>query len=349
MDRNYSFSGRINEVYSCLDTCTYEDSLVCDKAALCNKGLQIAIDDRLSHMKEYGGIDATIEEVDSFFVHPDVYSPLFGGRVAGARRGGGHVPNMSEENVKWLNNQGIGVKLALTNPLFNIDKYERTKELLDKYHNAPNMVLTTSNEFAELLRKDYPNYEIEASVINSFDTVEKLNEVWDLYDTIVLPIICNGRPDGSQMMEGIDNLKHPEKIRLFMNVECSYTCPQKLCYSKIGLINQELADDADLGRDQLVNEFQSGATIPDLNKMAKRDAHLGKHACSAWLGKERIFHQDEMDWSTFYFPLERFQQFGINKWKILLSSIQQGRWNLMYKKFYTDNFANLNQWTSNEN
>ena len=76
MVRNYSFSGRINEAYQCLDSCTFEDSLVCDKAALCNKGLQIAIDDRLSHMKEYGGIDATIEEVDSFFVHPDVYSPL---------------------------------------------------------------------------------------------------------------------------------------------------------------------------------------------------------------------------------------------------------------------------------
>ena len=102
MVRNYSFSGRINEAYQCLDSCTFEDSLICDKAALCNKGLQFAIDDRLFHMKEYGGIDATIDEVDSFFGHVDVYSPLYGGRMAGATRGQGHGSNMSEENIKWL-------------------------------------------------------------------------------------------------------------------------------------------------------------------------------------------------------------------------------------------------------
>ena len=348
MNRNFSLSGRL-PANNCLRECTDADDLICRNALACNKGLHSILAQYQNHMLEHGQIKMKENQIDSLFAFADIYSPLYGGRMAGDQRAQGHDTNLSEANIKWLNERGIGIKLTLTNPHFSIDKYEKSKELLDKYHNAPNIALTTSNKFAELLRKDYPNYKVEASVINGFDTVEKLNEVWDLYDTIVLPIICNGRPDGSQMMEGIDNLKHPEKIRLFMNVECSYTCPQKLCYSKIGLINQELADDADLGRDQLVNEFQSGATIPDLKKMAKRDAHLGQHACSAWLGKERIFHQDEMDWSKFYFPLERFEQFGINKWKILMSNISQGRWNLMYKKFYTDNFANLNQWTSNEN
>jgi len=336
MVRNYSFSGRINDSYDCLNSCTYEDTLICNKAAVCNKGLQFAIDDRLSHMKEYGGIDATIDEVDSFFIHADVYSPLMGGRAAGSSRGGGHVPNMSEENVKWLNNQDIGVKLALTNPHFNIDKYERTKELLDKYHHAPNMVLTTSNEFAELLRKDYPNYEVEASVINNFDTVEKLNEVWDLYDTIVLPIICNGRPDGSLMMEGIDNLKHPEKIRLFINVECSYTCPKKLCYPKMGLMNEMLPVENDP-----IQAFITGGAAALTQKKEGGEIYVKgqkqttmEHSCSAYLGLDRIFHQDEIEWEKFYFPLERFQQFGINKWKILFPDIAQGRWNLMHKDFY---------------
>ena len=348
MNRNFSLSGRL-PANNCLRECTDADDLICRDAMACNKGLHRVLAQYQDHMLEHGQIKMKENQIDSLFAFADIYSPLYGGRMAGEQRAQGHDCNLNEANIKWLNERGIGIKLTLTNPHFTLEKYEKSKELLDKYHYAPNMVLTTSNEFAESVRKDYPNYKVEASVINGFDTVEKLNEVWDLYDTIVLPIICNGRPDGSHMMEGIDNLKHPEKIRLFMNVECSYTCPQKLCYSKMGLINEKLADDADLGRDQLVNEFQSGATIPDLKKMAKRDAHLGKHACSAWLGKERIFHQDEMDWSKFYFPLERFQQFGINKWKILISNIHQGRWNLMYKKFYTDNFANLNQWTSNEN
>jgi len=79
MVRNYSLSGRINDAYPyCLDTCTFEDSIICKKAANCNKGLQFALDDRLFHMKEYGGITATIDEVDSFFIHADVYSPLYG-------------------------------------------------------------------------------------------------------------------------------------------------------------------------------------------------------------------------------------------------------------------------------
>ena len=139
MVRNYSFSGRINGHYNCRQfNCDYNDTVICDKAAVCNKGLQFAIDDRLSHMKEYGGIDATIDEVDSFFGHVDVYAPLYGGRMPGSMRGGGHEPNMSEENIKWLNDKGIGVKLTLTNPHFKIEKYERTKELLDKYSNTKN-------------------------------------------------------------------------------------------------------------------------------------------------------------------------------------------------------------------
>lgn len=337
MVRNYSFSGRINEHYECRQfNCDYNDAIICDKAAVCNKGLQFAIDDRLFHMKKFGGIDATMDEVDSFFIHADVYSPLMGGRIAGGKRGGGHVPNMSEENVKWLNNRGIGIKLTLTNPHFTLEKYEKTKELLDKYHNAPNMILTTSNKFAELLRKDYPNYKVEASVINSFDTVEKLNEVWDLYDTIVLPIICNGRPDGSHMMEGIDNLKHPEKIRLFINVECSYTCPKKLCYPKMGLMNEVLGAENDPiqaflqgGAAALTQKKEGGEFYVKGQKQITMD-----HACSAYLGLDRIFHQDEIDWKEFYFPLDRFQQFGINKWKVLFPDIAQGRWNLMHKDFY---------------
>ena len=336
MVRNYSFSGRINDAYRCLPECTYEDSLICDKAANCNKGLQVAIDDRLAHMKEYGGIDATMEEVDAFFAFADIYSPLYGGRMAGVQRGTYTGANLAEENIKWLNDRGIGIKLTLTNPHFKIEKYEKTKELLDKYHNAPNMVLTTSNEFAELLRKDYPNYKVEASVINNFDTVEKLNEVWDLYDTIVLPIICNGRPDGSLMMEGIDNLKHPEKIRLFINVECSYTCPKKLCYPKMGLANEVLSTEHDP-----IQAFMEGGAAA-LTQKGKHGEWFVKgqsqtsvgHSCSAYLGLDRIFHQDEIEWNKFYFPLERFTQFGINKWKVLLPEIGQGRWNLMHKDFY---------------
>ena len=336
MARNYSFSGRINASYKCLYSCTFEDSLICDKAAVCNKGLQFAIDDRLSHMKKFGGIDATIDQIDSFFAHVDVYSPLYGGRMAGTVRGRGHLANMSEENIKWLNDRGIGIKLTLTNPHFNIEKYAKTRDLLDKYHYAPNMVLTTSNEFAELLRKDYPNYKVEASVINSFDTVEKLNEIWDLYDTIVLPIICNGRPDGSLMIEGIDNLKHPEKIRLFINVECSYTCPKKLCYPKIGLTNEVLGAEHDPiqafiqgGAAALTQKGEGQEWFVEGQKQTTMD-----HACSAYLGLDRIFHQDEIEWEKFYFPLERFQQFGINKWKVLLPDISQGRWQLMHKDFY---------------
>ena len=341
MIRNFSLSGRLPQ-NNCLKECTDADDLVCRDSNTCNKGLYRRLEQYQYHMQEYGQITMGENQIDSLFAFADVYSPLYGGRMAGEQKAQGHDVNLSEANIKWLNERGIGIKLALTNPHFNISKYEKTKELLDKYHYAPNIVLTTSNKFAELIRKDYPNYKVEASVINEFNTVEKLNKVWDLYDTIVLPIICNGRPDGSQMMEGIDNLKHPEKIRLFMNVECSYTCPQKLCYSKIGLINEKLGDDTDPGipvsQEDLIKGFQTGATVPELKKAIKEDSFLEGHSCSAWLGKARIFHEDERDWGKFYFPLERFQQFGINKWKILMSNIHQGRWGLMYKKFYDTNF-----------
>ena len=335
MNRNFSLSGRLPK-NNCLKECTWSDDLICRESSVCNKGLHQILEQYSDHMLEHGLIKMKENQIDSLFAFADIYSPLYGGRMAGDQRAQGHDTNLSEANIKWLNERGIGIKMTLTNPHFTLEKYEKSKELLDKYHYAPNMVLTTSNEFAELVRKDYPNYKVEASVINNFDTVEKLNEVWDLYDTIVLPIICNGRPDGSQMMEGIDNLKHPEKIRLFINVECSYTCPKKLCYPKIGLANEVLGAE----HDPIQAFIQGGAAALTQKKEGAEWFVKGQkqttmdHACSAYLGLDRIFHQDEIEWQKFYFPLERFQQFGINKWKVLFPNISQGRWQLMHKDFY---------------
>jgi hypothetical protein len=112
-----------------------------------------------------------------------------------------------------------------------------------------------------------------------------------LYDTICLPICVN---DELSFLEELDN---KEQIRLFWNVECSYNCPNKVCYTSISKRNK-------------------GDTDEDMK-------------CSSWTyNMPRTFVKD-VDWSKFYFDLAKYQDMGFTKWKLLNPDAGQQRIELM--------------------
>lgn len=173
--------------------------------------------------------------------------------------------------------------------------YDESKPFLKYYNRKGNAIITATDELAVRIRQDFPDYQIEASAVQDVTNYTKLEKAIDskLYDTIVLPIYMNDDTDFLKI------IKDKKQIRLFLNVECSYTCPKKVCYGTTSKIN-------------------AGKEI--------------KMQCSFWdLKMPRTFYNDEIDWSTFYFDKSKFDAMGFNKYKLVPPWEDQQRTWLMYK------------------
>ena len=164
--------------------------------------------------RNYGNVP--LREIDSLFGFVE-RSVLYGGRVFVRRE-------LSERDVFQLNNAGIGVRLPMTNHYVKREEYLENKRLLQKYHQPGNSVICTNDELARWIRDDFPDYRLDASVIKNLKSREKIEEAWELYDSVVLPMSVN------EDLEFLEQLEDKDKITLFANAGCALTCPSKICY-----------------------------------------------------------------------------------------------------------------------
>tara|TARA_Y100001951_G_scaffold6534_1_gene4055 strand:- start:111 stop:1064 length:954 start_codon:yes stop_codon:yes gene_type:complete len=247
------------------------------------------IDLQRNHAKMHGNLEFNYENIDYAFGIAEGITKMWGGRVA-------HTGDISKLDEYWLYNHGIGLKLPLSNKIFNDELYKESLNLLKLYHRKGNAIITSVDEFSKRLKNDFPYYQIEASCIQDVDSLKKLKKKISLgcYDTIVLPIHMN---DDIKFLESI---KEKEKIRLFLNAECSYNCPKKVCY----------------GGTSTVNTNKSNIML-----------------CSFYdLGLERTFYNDEINWSEYYFNKLKFNKMGFTKYKLVPPTEQQQRTFIMYEK-----------------
>ena len=184
------------------------------------------LDSHIRHAEEHSNFSFGYDDIDSVFGQTEEHCPLYGGRPA-------ETPEMFGKDIEWIYDKGIGLKLTLQNKFITDDKYKESKPFLKEYHRKGNAVITATDKLAEYIRNDFPDYKIEASCIQDIVSAEKLEQKISLglYNTVVLPIHMN---DDIKFLEGI---KDKEKIRLFLNVECSYLCPKKVCYGTTSKIN----------------------------------------------------------------------------------------------------------------
>ena len=152
-------------------------------------------------------------------------STLYGGRIFERRQ-------LSERDVFQLNNAGIGLRIPFTNHFAEWKEYQATRPILKKYHRKLNSVIVTNDDLAQWIRKDFPNYDIEASVIKNITTMEKLKKAWPYYDTVVLPMTAN------EDMGFLEQIQNKNRIRLFANGGCALTCPSRICYRSISECNK---------------------------------------------------------------------------------------------------------------
>jgi hypothetical protein len=247
-----------------------------------------------NHAETHSNFQYDYKDIDYVFGQVAGVTPLWGGRVADR-------PSITKVDIHWLYDNGIGLKLPLTNKFISDKQYKESIPFLKQYHRKENAIITATDELAKHIKNDFPDYQIEASCIQDIVDTEKLEQKISLgvYDTIVLPIHMN---DDVKFLESI---KDKEKIRLFLNVECSYACPKKVCY----------------GTTSKINGSEDGVK----NSLSFR--------CSFWdFGMERTFHKDHINWNNFYFDKSKFDKIGINKYKLLPPLEGQQRTVTMYRK-----------------
>lgn len=172
--------------------------------------------------RQYGNVPlAGIESLFGFVQR----SRLYGGRMFANRE-------LSDRDVAQLNNAGIGLRIPMSNHYVSEDEYEESRPILDRYHMDINSVIVTNDDLARWIRRDYPHYDLDASVIKNIKTHRKIEEALDLYDSVVLPMRIN------EDLEFLDKIKEKDRIILFANAGCALTCPSKICYPSISRYNK---------------------------------------------------------------------------------------------------------------
>ena len=251
-----------------------------------------------SHAKIHSNFTFNDGDIDYIFGQTEERTSLWGGRVA-------TDTNLSRVDVYSSYDKGIGLKLPLTTKVFTEESYKDSKFLLNAYHREGNALLTGTDELAERIRNDYPKYQVEASAVFDIVTKEKLDKKIEsnLYDTIVLPICMNDD------LTFLKDIKDKDQIRLFMNAECSYTCPKKICYGSMTRINQ-------------------GKVVPDAMKCSHYDLNM-----------PRTKYDDTVDWNNFYFDKSLYDDMGFSNYKLVPSWATQQRTNIMYKNPLEVDFA----------
>lgn len=165
-----------------------------------------------------------LREIESLYGFVEK-STLYGGRFFTKRE-------LSDRDVAQLNNAGIGVRIPFSNHAVAVEEYEANRPLLEKYHRQGNSVICTNDDLARWIRRDYPQYRLDASVIKNVNSHEKIEEALELYDSVVLPMHLN--PE----FEFLAAIRQKARITLFANAGCAFTCPSKTCYASISKMNK---------------------------------------------------------------------------------------------------------------
>jgi len=169
-----------------------------------------------------------ISKIDSIFGFVEK-SPLYSGRPFLFRQ-------ISDRDYSFLQDHNIGLRIPFTNHYCSENDYKKTRPILEKYHKKGNSLIITNDELVQRIRKDFPLYRIEASILKEIDSIEKINKALDLYDTIVLPMNVN---KNTSLLEKIEQ---KDRITLFGNAGCALTCPNRICYDYISKRNKVLAN-----------------------------------------------------------------------------------------------------------
>jgi chorismate mutase-like protein len=159
----------------------------------------------LSHIKDTFGF---VEE----------FTTLYGGRVYSPQR------VLSHRDVAELYDLGIGVKLCLQNHFITLEDCVANRGFLARYHRKGNVVICASDVLARFVKEEFPDYVVEASIIKEVHDPAAIAACLEVFDLFTLP------PAANDNLDLLAALPDKDRIILFGNARCLYTCKVRNCY-----------------------------------------------------------------------------------------------------------------------
>jgi len=240
-----------------------------------------------------------------------------------------------ENKIKQFNNKGIGIKLTFSNRNVNADTFEEEEmrkylDLLNEIKGIGNGIICVNDDFAELVKKNYPDLELVASHVKMemetkmgiTDTVDYYNSKFDLYDIVVFNTF-RAFDD-----EFLSKITHPEKVEFIVNHSCTTNC-------QMAKRHHELIDDlqerkAFLNNDKkLVDKDRKVLDIrKEIQKMLTKcveikEQNIHEKLCRQFINREEINHL--------------LNTFGINRFKIEGRDLSNFEFLINFDRFIINN------------
>jgi hypothetical protein len=168
-----------------------------------------------------------LDQVDSVFGFLEP-STLYSGRPFLRRQ-------LSEADCRSLEEKNIGLRIPCTNHFVTPEEYKSYGPFFEKYHRKGNSVICTSDQLAGWIKRDFPLYQVEGSILKEINSHDGIEKALELYDTVILPMNLNYNKGF------LSSIRHKERITLFGNAGCALTCPDRICYEYISKTNKKLA------------------------------------------------------------------------------------------------------------
>jgi hypothetical protein len=141
-------------------------------------------------------------------------------------------PELSAADIGWMYEHNIGYRIPLQSIQADYRDYQESKPFLARYHRPGNSVILVRHDLAEWIRNDFPDFEIEASVIHQVRSLDRLPRLERIFDIVVLHPSLN---DETELLASVADKK---RIRLFANAGCMYRCPTMECYKTFSANNR---------------------------------------------------------------------------------------------------------------
>jgi len=161
--------------------------------------------------KYYSEYKTNIKSVFGF----SEYTPLYGGRPF-------IKEELNENDLKWMYSNGISYRIPLTNKYPNLKRYKESLSFLEKHHKEGNIIITSTLWLAKKIKKDFPKYKLESSVMFKPMSEIEITNLLKVFDSVVLPPMWYNRQD-------LKNLKNKDKLVWFTGCGCLFNCPDDAC------------------------------------------------------------------------------------------------------------------------
>jgi len=282
----------------------YDKPIIWNLSCFGNEWQMFILDNVIEILKKYGYSNPIST------IHGSYSCKYNGGRTALYWNSWTNIENC----IKKYNNKGIGVKLTFSNMNIHKEQFEEKEmrqylDVLNETKGIGNGIICVNDDFAELVKKNYPDLDLVASHVKMeletkmgiTDTTDYYNSKFDLYDIVVMNTYRAFDDDF------LSKINHPERVEFIVNHSCTTNCQMAKRHHELIDAQQELKikynhDSKILEKNrQFINNIKEIKSILEICKNIK-EQNIYEKICRQFINRDEINHL--------------VNTFGINRFKI---------------------------------